>query len=830
MTVEFVRQQVVIDGRPTLVIAGEVHYFRLERSEWRRRLEQLAAAGANAVATYIPWLVHELPDGTIDVEGTSAEWRDVGAFLDTAREVGLYAIPRPGPFIMAELKNEGIPYRLYGIEGTRARSWGGAENPTRTLDYSSPEFLAEVEGWFAAIVPVLSARHIDRGGNVIAVQLDNEIGMLSWVSNSPDLSPAVAREFAAWLASQYGTAELAERYPLLPLDPAAAAAHLQRGGGGAGGASDPASEHRLALDLARFSRHRFRAYSRVLVGLAEKHGCTGLPFLINIHGTSAGRGRTYPIGISQLLGTWAGEESILAGSDMYLGELTTGNLPDFVTGNLFAHATQPANQPLAALEFETGSSDYGEDLANQTSPNATDLKTRLAVALGNRMLNYYLFAGGRNKPLEAPVGDGNNRVAFTGERHGFAAPLTPEGETTPHYFAIQDAARTLRAYERWICTSRPRRTGLSLGFIPDQYLTEYLVPGDDYGKKIREDHERYRGMGPRDILARAMSLSSLDFNAVNLSSLSELGAANPAGEIPESTTTLMVASGHYMAADVQSRLGEFVLSGGKLLVAGVLPTHDLDGAPCTALSDALGIGISGEVGAHRIDGFGMTTDYYPSVKIVDGTGLPSRAEVRVGSAQLYDAEGSTTLLREVQTGEPCAVEVAVGRGRAIVWGADYPCDLEVHRELFRRLDATARVHFSESAPGLIAYTQVSDADQSELLNIFNLASYPVTTTVAVDEQPAFGGAKIRLPARSGLLLGRNLDLGNGRRLLWSSAELVGTSAAELTFRLHDGDNLACLEQDGVRSIVELDAQAGSRPLEDRSRFATIQLPVQERKH
>lgn len=823
MTVEFVRQQVVIDGKPTLVIAGEVHYFRLERSEWRGRLEQLAAAGANAVATYIPWLVHELPDGSIDVAGTSADWRDVGAFLDTARELGLYAIARPGPFIMAELKNEGIPYRLYGIEGTRAPSWGGSENPTRTLDYSSPEFLAEVEGWFAAIVPVLSSRHIDRGGNVIAVQLDNEIGMLSWVSNSPDLSPAVAREFAAWLETLYGPTELTERYPLLPADPEAAAVYLQSGGGSASGTLDTSLEHRLALDLARFSRHRFRAYARILASLTKKYGCTGLPFLINIHGTSAGRGRTYPIGISQLLGTWAGEESILAGSDMYLGELTTGNLPDFVTGNLFAHATQPANQPLAALEFETGSSDYGEDLANQTSPNATDLKTRLAVALGNRMLNYYLFAGGRNKPLDAPVGDGNNRVAFTGERHGFAAPLTPEGLPTPHYFAIQEAARTLRAYERWICTSGPRRTGLSLGFIPDQYLTEYRVPGDNYGKKIRDDHEQYRGMGPRDILARAMTLSSLDFNAVNLSSLSELGPANATGEIPESTTTLMVASGHYMASDVQSRLGAFVLNGGNLLVAGVLPTHDLDGIPCSALADALGIGITGEVGRHRIDSLGMTTAYYPSVKIVDGTGLPSRAEVRVGSAQLYDAEGATILLREVQTGQPCAVEVAVGRGQAIVWGADYPCDLEVHRELFRRLDATASVQFSQPAPGLVAYTQVSDIDQAELLSVFNLASYAVTTSLIVDAEPGLARAQIRLPARSGLLLGRNLDLGNGHKLVWSSAELVGTSDTALTFRLHGGDNLACLERDGIRSIVELDAQAGQRPLEEETRFATIAL-------
>lgn len=799
MSVEFRNQQVVIDGQPTLVVAGEVHYFRLEKAEWRDRLEKLAASGANAVATYIPWLVHEMPDGSIDVSGTTADWRDVGAFLDLANELGLYAIARPGPFIMAELKNEGVPYRLYDMQGTRAQSWGGRENPTRTLDYSSPEFLGEVERWFEAIIPVLAVRQISRGGNVIAVQLDNEIGMLSWVSNSPDLSPGVAAEFAEWLETQIGHADFTALYPNLPRDAAGSARYLQQG---AEVAEDPAAGHRLALDLARFSRYRYRNYARVLGELASKFGCSDVPFLINIHGTSDSRGRTYPIGISQLLGTWGGQESVLAGSDMYMGELTVGNLPDFVTGNLFAHATQPSNQPLAALEFETGNSNYGEELVNQTSPNATDLKTRLAVALGNRILNYYLFAGGYNKPLEQRVGDGNDRVAFTGERHGFAAPVSPEGELTPHYVAIADALQTLRAHERWICTSRPRRSGISLGFIPDAYLTEYVLPGDALGRSIREDHERYRGMGPRDILARALSLSSLDFDAVNLCALPDFGLEAGAGD-PASSNILMLASGHYMSADVQERAGGFVKDGGRLLIAGVLPTYDLEGRPCTVLSDLLGLSIEDEVGSNRIDSFGVTTHYYPSVKIEASSGLPTRAEVRVGSAQLYSPSETTVLMREVQTGLPCAVEVTAGRGRAIVLGTDYPCDLAVYRELFKMLGAMSHVEFADPAPGLTAYTQVSDLDQSELVSVFNMATYPVATTVLLDGRSWLDDAELQMPAQSGLLLGRNLDLGNGDRLVWASSELVGITDQTMTFRLHGGDNRVCLERSGVRTVTDL---------------------------
>lgn len=51
----------------------------------------------------------------------------------------------------------------------------------------------------------------------------------------------------------------------------------------------------------------------------------------------------------------------------------------------------------------------------------------MCIAQGNRLLNYYLFAGGRNYRLDERRGDGNDRIAATGERHGFAAPIDPEG-------------------------------------------------------------------------------------------------------------------------------------------------------------------------------------------------------------------------------------------------------------------------------------------------------------------------------------------------------------------------------------------------------------------
>ncbi|MGN6484743.1 MAG: beta-galactosidase, partial [Thermomicrobiales bacterium] len=188
-TVALVDKRIEIDGEPRLLISGEVHYFRLDRADWDDRLRRLREAGANTVATYIPWLMHERPDGSFDLDGHRVPNLDLGGFIDLAAAHGLLAVARPGPFIMAEMKNEGLPYRLYTDHPEIVPvGWDGNPAPTRTVDYLAPAFLEETRRWYEAVMPVIVPRLHANGGNVIAVQLDNEVGMLSWVSNTPDLT------------------------------------------------------------------------------------------------------------------------------------------------------------------------------------------------------------------------------------------------------------------------------------------------------------------------------------------------------------------------------------------------------------------------------------------------------------------------------------------------------------------------------------------------------------------------------------------------------------------------------------------------------------------
>src|SRR4051812_27204697 len=257
--IETVRRQIRIDGEPRIIMSGEVHYFRVARAEWGQRLDLLVEAGCDTGASYIPWIFHELPDGTIDVTGETRPERDIGAFIDLAAEKGLRFIARPGPFIMAELKNEGIPFRVYRDHPEVVPlGWDGEPVSSRTVDYLAPAFLEASGHWFDAIMPVLAPRLQPAGGPIIGVQLDNEVGMLAWVTNSPDLTDDLVTSLGAFLRERHGTAW---PYPVAPEDD-----------GWAQAVRSPKEEWAgvLRLDLGLFMRRRFADYVAALRRMGEE--------------------------------------------------------------------------------------------------------------------------------------------------------------------------------------------------------------------------------------------------------------------------------------------------------------------------------------------------------------------------------------------------------------------------------------------------------------------------------------------------------------------------------------------------------------------------------
>ncbi|WP_070013718.1 beta-galactosidase [Streptomyces abyssalis] len=783
-SVSYDRKRLLIDGEPVLVLAGEIHYFRLKRSDWQSRLDMAKEAGLNTVATYIPWMWHETPDGSIDVTGKTREERDLGAFLDLCVDNGFHVIARPGPFTMAELKGEGIPHRVREEHPEIVpKGWDGSKDTAQTVDYLAPAYLKEVRRWYDAVIPVIAKRKHRKGRHgVIACQLDNEIGMLPWVSNHPALTDGTLKAFNSWLDETYGE-DLGERYPFAgkPADERDAAIRAPKD------SYAPALMH----DLGAFTRGRFARYTGALRKYAEGNGLKGIPFLINIHGTSDGGAKKFPIGISQLMETWSGESGIFAGSDFYLGGLTVKNVTDLYLINAFTESVQDAHQPLSALEFDAGHADYGDNLDNQEDAESGDLKTRLCLAQGVKMINYYLFAGGFNPKLDEPAGDGNDRIGITGERHGFSAPVDPEGRRNLSYEPLKETVHAVGGLAGALAGMVPEYDDVALGFVPDHYLTEYHPPERASVDAILADIEEIRGFGPRGALSRAMLLNGFRYNAVDLQS----------GRLdPDRTPVLALATGKNLATKVQRELVRYLEAGGKLLLSGRVPEEDMAGKASTELRDALGL----RVGRTLTD-----ADRFWLSATSHGWAAP-RAEIRVPKAQLCTPGRGSTVLREVSTGKGCGFDVPVGRGRAVVITTDYRCDLDFWRRALKALGAAPAITHTATDPGLFLLTTRTAGGDGRLLHALNVTSgLDQEFTVSERGRALFGGEKLHIPGRSGAILPLGLRAGGGR-IAYATAEITGIEKGSVSFRAVGGTDSVVAVEGGARCQGAKSSREGGR--------------------
>lgn len=151
--------QFLLDGEPIHIYSGVVHYFRHPREYWRDRLLKLKAAGFNCVETYTCWNMHEPKKGEFHFEDNL----DIGAFLDLAQELGLWAIVRPGPYICAEIDMGGLP------------SWLLKDREMQLRCMYQP-YLDAVTDYYRELFKYLKPRQDSEGGPIIAMQVENEYG------------------------------------------------------------------------------------------------------------------------------------------------------------------------------------------------------------------------------------------------------------------------------------------------------------------------------------------------------------------------------------------------------------------------------------------------------------------------------------------------------------------------------------------------------------------------------------------------------------------------------------------------------------------------------
>lgn len=151
--------QFSLDGKPIHIYSGAMHYFRVPREYWEDRLLKLKAAGFNTVETYVCWNLHEPKPGEFHFDGML----DISEYLRLAQKVGLYAIVRPGPYICAEWDFGGFPAWLLKDKNMQLR-----------CNYAP--YLACVRRYYQALSKELQPHLEKNGGNIIAMQVENEYG------------------------------------------------------------------------------------------------------------------------------------------------------------------------------------------------------------------------------------------------------------------------------------------------------------------------------------------------------------------------------------------------------------------------------------------------------------------------------------------------------------------------------------------------------------------------------------------------------------------------------------------------------------------------------
>jgi beta-galactosidase len=545
----------LINGKAEIIHAAEFHYFRIPVSEWKSRLQLLKDTGFNTLATYIPWLWHESSEGHFDFDGSTHPMRNLESFLDLATEMGLWIIARPGPYIMAETINEGIPQWVFEqYPEVSVIDQAGHHQPY--LSYHHPQADKLIKAWFKAIFTVLDPRQITQGGKIIMVQLDNEIGMIAWVRNMIDLNPDNLERFCDYLRDK-GTEVTSSKVVSALSKPSGS------------------EELKIFKSYSHYYRDVIRLYTQRLWTCAKENGMDVLP-VINIHGFGD-QGRSFPIGLSQLLSAIQIDGMVCA-TDVYPIHIGEDNFHQLLLVNEMTKALQNKSQALFSIEFEAG----GNTDFSGAQSSMTDLHTRLCLSSGMKGINHYLFMDGENFPEISP-----------NKRHDWGHPVRKDGTFRSHYYRYPKLTRMMNAYGQALVLSQPIYE-TSIGFLIDDYMTEYSCELIKNGNEVLR---HFRNAIQFDGIARFLSIAHLNFNAIEVR-LQELD--------PKKIPHLWMMIHDRCPKKVQEKLVEYVKKGGILILMGHIPVKDENDEPCMILKDALSIHSIEKPKEDKLDAFGYT--------------------------------------------------------------------------------------------------------------------------------------------------------------------------------------------------------------------------------
>jgi beta-galactosidase len=159
--------QFFIDGQSIMLVAGEMHFGRVQPEDWETRIKQAKAMGLNTLSFYLFWNQVETKEGKFNFSGMT----DVRRVLKLCQKNGLWAILRPGPYCCAEIAYGGIPWWTLKYPDVRVRT-------------TDPQWLAWCSNYMAAVYQQVGDLQVSRGGPLLMVQIENEYGITDPTNNA----------------------------------------------------------------------------------------------------------------------------------------------------------------------------------------------------------------------------------------------------------------------------------------------------------------------------------------------------------------------------------------------------------------------------------------------------------------------------------------------------------------------------------------------------------------------------------------------------------------------------------------------------------------------
>ena len=112
--------------------------------------------GLETIETYIPWEFHEIEKDVFDFTGETDSRRNLAGFIQLTRDLGLWLIARPGPYIYSEWVNMGVPTDVARYHRLHK------------------EFTSRASNYIRAVSEVLVPFQATSGGHIVLLQPDNE--------------------------------------------------------------------------------------------------------------------------------------------------------------------------------------------------------------------------------------------------------------------------------------------------------------------------------------------------------------------------------------------------------------------------------------------------------------------------------------------------------------------------------------------------------------------------------------------------------------------------------------------------------------------------------